>query len=110
MLNLTMLEDTADTNDVPVGTKFERFPMQFRTHGRSWLSDEQRKFVRNTVSDFIKSARVGQIWKAFGGFGSSGDTFEVVMYRNGIGLHWIDSPRTYELNRKSAEEFIFNGV
>ena len=105
-----IFEDNFNAIDAPIGTTFEGFPTSMRTHGRSFLSDEERKLVRNTVSNFIKYARDGQIWKTSGGFGSSGNTFEIVKHRNGLGLRWTNSNRTYELNRKNVEEFIFQGV
>ena len=110
MINLTMLENTSDINDVPVGITFEQFPTSMRMYSKRVLSDEEKRFVRNTVSAFMKSVRYGQIWKTYGGFGSSGNTFEIVKHRNGLGLRWTDSNRTYELNRKNVEEFIFQGV
>jgi len=110
MIRLIILEDSFDNRDVPVGTTFDSFPWSLRTHGRKWLSQEEKKRVRDTVSDFMQSAREGQIWRASGGFGSGSSTFEVIQYGDGLGLKWTGSMNRYKLNRKNVEEFIFQGV
>ena len=105
MIKLRIVEDIE--HDVPVGLSYPEFPevVTLRRLGRDYMSKDSVRKIRDIVSDFIKNARYGQIWKCGGGFG--GDSVTIRIGRHGLNDLTINGKK---LTRSNVERYIFNGV
>lgn len=89
---------------------YERFPVSVRMGGGD---SAQKKAVSETVSRFMKNAKVGDVYSVGGGVGSKGGVrFEVTSKGSkGMGLKWQDSNRqALKFDRNNVKSFIANGA
>lgn len=93
-----------------VRQSYERFPYSVRMGAGD---STQKKQVSETISRFMKNAKIGDVYEAGNGFGSSGGArFQVVQKgASGMGLKWINSNRpALKFDRKNVRDFIANGA
>jgi len=93
--------------------KYDRLPFYMKS--KDYLSPEDRKKIRDTVSSFMKNAREGDVYKCGGGVGSAGGArFKVTTHRGAKALAWLHPDGHYsrpvQMSRTNVEEFIRNGV
>lgn len=96
-------------------SSYESFPVSFRVGGRKYAPEEDVKKVRETVSRFMKEAKVGDVFSVGGGIGSAGgQKFTVTTRRGKPALAWMTKDGHYrnpvQMSRSNVEEFIRNGA
>lgn len=90
---------------------YERFP--YSTLWKGGGTKEERAQVTKTVSDFIKNAQAGDVYRLGGGFGSGGSEMEII--ERGYGLSaslYIKQERgnPLKLSRENVKRYISNGA
>jgi len=89
---------------------YNRFPVSVRMGGGDAT---QKKEVSETVSRFMKNAKIGDVYSVGGGVGSQGgQRFEITSKGSrGMGLKWLDSNRqSLKFDRNNVKSFIANGA
>ena len=93
------------------GVEYSRLPVSVRMYGPARAPAEDRAEARKIITAFITNAKAGDVYKTGLGFGSSGNTFEVVEYRRSPNKMGIRSGgRTVAMTRDNVISFIGNGA
>ena len=87
---------------------YKRFP--YSTIWKGGGTKEEKAQVTKTVTEFIKNAQAGDVYRLGGGFGSGGSEMEIV--ERGNGKLYIRSGRgnAVQLSRENVKKYIRNGA
>lgn len=85
---------------------YPRFSYAVRT-GRG--SPEEKKLLSNTISDFMKNAKDGDVYRIGGGVGSGGDTFSITGSGSKMKIR-SSRGRSVLMNRTNVKSWILNGA
>ena len=85
---------------------YPRFSYSVRT-GRG--TPEEKKVLSNTISDFMKNAKDGDVYRVGGGIGSRGETFSITGSGSKMKIR-SERGRSVLMNRANVKSWIMNGA
>lgn len=95
----------SSTNKTP-NISYPRFSYSVRI-GRG--SPEEKKQLSNTISDFMKNAKDGDLYRVGGGIGSGGETFSITGSGSRMKIR-TERGRSVKMNRENVKSWLLNGA